>query len=113
MGLYFYCFEMAFVYLIGECGVRDIYKIGSTRKKDINDRLLQLQTGNPEELYIKDYFETDHPFVLEGMLHRKYMASNEMNEWFMLSEDAVKNFRKTCAFLQEQIDSLKHNPFFR
>lgn len=113
MGLYFYCFAMAFVYLIGESGVRDIYKIGSTRKKDINDRLLQLQTGNPEELYIKDYFETDHPFVLEGMLHRKYMASNEMNEWFMLSEDAVKNFRKTCAFLQEQIDSLKHNPFFR
>ena len=45
---------MGYVYLIGEKDKPNIYKIGSTRAKNIITRLNQLQTGNSSELYIKE-----------------------------------------------------------
>ena len=63
---------MGWVYLIGERENKGKYKIGSTRWKDVNNRLKQLQTGNSSELFIKDSFETSHPFKLEQMLHNRF-----------------------------------------
>ena len=103
---------MGYIYLIGEIGNENRYKIGSTRSKDINKRLKQLQTGNSEELYIKESFETSHPFKLETMLHNRFKTSNLIGEWFELSNEDVRDFKGVCENLQSIIDSLKDNPFF-
>ena len=67
---------MGYVYLIGEIGKEGIYKIGSTRAKDVNKRLKQLQTGNSSELFIKESYKTEHPFKLEKMLHNHFKSSS-------------------------------------
>jgi hypothetical protein len=103
---------MGHVYLIGEIRNEGRYKIGSTRAKDVNKRLKQLQTGNSEELYIKDSFETEHPFKLEKMLHNRFKNNNIINEWFELSEDDVKGFKGICEECSKVIESLKDNPFY-
>lgn len=103
---------MGYIYLIGEIGNEKRYKIGSTRCKDINKRLKQLQTGNSEPLYIKESYETDKPFKLEKMLHNHFKSSNLIGEWFELTNDDVKAFKGVCDKLQNIIDSLKDNPFF-
>ena len=41
-----------YIYLIGEVGNPNHYKIGLTRDKNIEKRLKKLQTGSSEELYI-------------------------------------------------------------
>lgn len=104
---------MAFVYLIGERSNPNMFKIGSTRKKNILERLKQLQTGNPEELYIKDYFETSKPFLLENMLHRHYFKDNAFNEWFELNDEKIKGFHDTCEKYQYIIESLKNNSYMQ
>lgn len=102
---------MAFVYLITEENDNGNYKIGSTRK-NINERLKELQTGNSNKLVISKYFECDKPFNLEKMLHRYYKKSNRLNEWFNLTDEEVNNFKNVCQKYYNIIESLKDNPFF-
>lgn len=105
---------MGFVYLIKENGDDStMYKIGMTKQKKIETRKKQLQTGNPDELTIKDYFETDKPYKLESMLHGYFENKKQLNEWFCLSENDVNNFQNICSKYQKIIDSLKSNPFFK
>jgi hypothetical protein len=103
---------MGHVYLIGEVGNDGKYKIGSTRAKNVDTRLKQLQTGNPSQLYIKESFETDHPFKLEKMLHNRFKSSNLIGEWFELSEADTGRFKGICEECSRVIDSLKENPFY-
>ena len=103
---------MGYVYLIGEIGNEGRYKIGSTRAKDANTRLKQLQTGNSAELYIKETYETDYPFKLEKMLHNRFKTSNLIGEWFELSEADTGQFKTICENFTNIIESLKDNPFF-
>ena len=102
---------MGYVYLIGEEENQNQYKIGCT-KKDPEKRLDELQTGNPNKLILKAYFETDKPFKLEAMLHNRYKYNNSFNEWYYIEDDAKNEFIKTCKEMQEIINSLKDNPFF-
>lgn len=103
---------MGFVYLIGEIDNSGRYKIGSTRAKDVNHRLKQLQTGNSSELYIKEAFETEHPFKLEKMLHNHFENKHLSGEWFELSEADTEAFRDICEEKMKVIESLKDNPFY-
>ena len=103
---------MGYVYLIGETNNNGRYKIGSTRAKDVNRRLKQLQTGNASELYIKEAFETEQPFKLEKMLHNHFKYKNLSGEWFGLSEADTEAFRSICEEKMKIIDSLKDNPFY-
>lgn len=103
---------MGYVYLIGETNNNGRYKIGSTRAKDVNRRLKQLQTGNASELYIKETFETEQPFKLEKMLHNHFKYKNLSGEWFELSEADTEAFRGICEEKMKVIDSLKDNPFY-
>ena len=103
---------MGYVYLIGEVGNNTNYKIGSTRAKNVNKRLKQLQTGSSSELYIKESFETEHPFKLEKMLHNHFKEKNIIGEWFELSEDDTDAFKNICEDKTKVIESLKDNPFY-
>ena len=103
---------MGYVYLIGEIDKVGKYKIGSTRAKDVNKRLKQLQTGNSSELFIKESYETEHPFKLEKMLHNHFKSSNLIGEWFELSESDTEAFRGVCEEKEKIISCLKNNPFY-
>ena len=103
---------MGYVYLIGEVGNSTNYKIGSTRAKNVNKRLKQLQTGSSSELYIKESFETEHPFKLEKMLHNHFKEKNLIGEWFELSEADTEAFKSICEDKIKVIESLKDNPFY-
>lgn len=103
---------MGYVYLIGEMDNKGRYKIGSTKAKDVNKRLKQLQTGNSSELFIKESYETEHPFKLEKMLHNHFKSSNLIGEWFELSESDTEAFKMVCEEKEKIISSLKNNPFY-
>ena len=103
---------MGYVYLIGEMDNKGRYKIGSTKAKDVNKRLKQLQTGNSSELFIKESYETEHPFKLEKMLHNHFKSSNLIGEWFELSESDTEDFKRVCEEKEKIISSLKDNPFY-
>ena len=81
---------MGSVYLLGDTKQEGIYKIGVTRG-DINKRIKKLQTGNSSEIYLVSYYETEHPFLMEKMLHNKYINDNVLNEWFALKDEDVIN----------------------
>ena len=103
---------MGYVYLIGEMDNKGRYMIGSTKAKDDNKRLKQLQTGNSSELFIKESYETEHPFKLEKMLHNHFKSSNLIGEWFELSESDTEAFKRVCEEKEKIISSLKNNPFY-
>jgi len=106
-----YCKKRGIVYLLGDSLNEGVFKIGVTRKK-IEDRIKKLQTGNAGEIYLVDYYETDTPFFLERDLHKRYNYKKENGEWFNLSLDEMKNFKKRCQEIEEMIKALKDNPFF-
>jgi hypothetical protein len=103
---------MSFVYLIGEVDNENKYKIGVTKHNNIQNRIKELQTGNSNELFIKDYFETKYPYKLEKMLHRHFHDKILLNEWFKLSNEDINNFINTCNKYENILLSLRDNPFF-
>lgn len=90
--------KKAGVYIIE---VRDsgLFKIGIT--KDINKRLSQLQTSNPYEFYLFDFFITIKNRELEKLLHEKFRLNRYKREWFKLNQDEV---REACKFASSFIN---------
>jgi len=103
---------MGVVYLLGDRGKEGEYKIGVTTGK-IESRIKKLQTGNSGEIYLINSYNTDHPFIMEKMLHTKYFADRSLGEWFKLPFDEVVKFSDTCEKMQKAIDALKENYFFK
>ena len=101
---------MAFVYLLGTSRQDNVYKIGITRGK-IEKRIKQLQTGNDEEIYILNSFETEYPFFIERSLHLKFCPQNKKNEWFELEMEDVSNFKKYCTLFEDNAKVLEDNSF--
>ncbi len=97
-----------YVYLLTD---GEYYKIGVTRG-DIEKRIKKLQTGNPYDIVVVDYYCTKHPFKIEQMLHARHSHQRMKNEWFELPDNSVKNFRKECEKMEEIISSLQSNYFF-
>lgn len=101
---------MAFVYLLGDSGQDNTFKIGMTRGK-IEKRIKQLQTGNGEEIFLVNYYETDYPFFLERSLHLKFCPKQKRNEWFNLDYEDVADFKKYCQIIENNARVLEDNPF--
>lgn len=80
--------------------VRDtgLYKIGVT--KDIKKRISQLQTSNPYEFYLIDFFVTPKSWELERILHNKYKLNRYKREWFKLNNDEIT---EACKFAKKFI----------
>ena len=87
--------KKGYVYLLGDFGKEFMFKIGVTRGT-IERRIKKLQTGNSSELYIVDYFQTEHPFFIEKWMHIKYSNKKILNEWFELTMEDMKNFKSDC-----------------
>lgn len=98
-----------FVYLLCD---GEKYKIGMTRQKNIEKRISELQTGNPNEIWCMKYYFTQYPNKVEKMLHCRHACSNIKNEWFDMTMEEIKNFEQECLQCEEIIKSLYDNPFF-
>ena len=103
---------MGYVYLLGDSGQKNLYKIGVTKGK-IEKRIKQLQTGNSNEIYLVNFFETKYPFYMERILHSKYQLSKVKNEWFFLSDKDVNDFISSCTLIEENTKAIKDNPFVK
>ena len=101
-----------FVYLICDYTRERTYKIGVTTGS-IESRMKKLQTGNSGELMLIKYFETETPFGLESYLHQHFKQNCINNEWFILSDEDVTNFTKTCETYESFKETLKDNPFYK
>lgn len=102
---------MGCVYLIADWDKEHRYKIGVTRG-DVYKRIKKLQTGNSGEIYLVDKYETDHPFVMEKMLHTWYFGKKALGEWFELDDEEVRAFKANCQKITEIIESLSDNCYF-
>lgn len=76
----------------------NLFKIGLT--KDIEKRLKQLQTGNPFEYKLVEFFQTTKFKELEKTLHKKYKKNRYKNEWYILDGDELM---EACYFSREFI----------
>jgi hypothetical protein len=103
--------KKGYVYLICD-NKNEVFKIGVT-KKSIDKRIKELQTGNATELFISKYHESEYPYMVENMLHSHFNVNKVLNEWFELSADNVNKFNEICDEMENRIESLKDNPFFK
>lgn len=99
------------VYLIGSKENNGCYKIGATRGL-LSKRLKTLQTGNSGELYVEAEYKTDHPFIIENILHNRLESRKVLNEWFELEYDDIMKFKDMCKDIERRIEIMKDNPFF-
>ncbi|WP_117884309.1 GIY-YIG nuclease family protein [Aureibaculum luteum] len=75
-----------------------LFKIGLT--KNIEKRLRQLQTGNPFEYRLVEFFHTPKFKELEKTLHKKYVKNKYKNEWYLLTSAELL---EACYFSREYI----------
>ncbi|RJQ24654.1 GIY-YIG nuclease family protein [Candidatus Parcubacteria bacterium] len=82
-------------------------KIGVS--KDINARVLQLQTGSPSELKLMGWIESANDRDLEATLHKKYSHKHSHREWFNLSVSDV--FEELCEHSTDAYIAVNSNAF--
>lgn len=78
---------MSNVYAIVADGEPGITKIGTTGQERPEDRLAQIQNGNPRRCRIAALFEGDTR--LERYLHRMFADHRLAGEWFAVTADDV------------------------
>lgn len=105
---------MGYVYLLLQIDFEgtESYKIGVTRR-DINIRISELQTGNPNKISLHRQYETPNYLKVEKWLHRKYQIKTEAkNEWRTLTDEQVFSFLDDCQEADNNIKFLLDNNSF-
>lgn len=100
------------VYLLCDSSKENTYKIGATRGK-IGNRIKNLQTGNSGDISIVHIYETEHPFFIENILHKRFKHKLIKNEWFGLDSEDINNFINNCIEIENIIYAMKDNYFFK
>lgn len=81
----------------------EVYKIGLT-KNEITERKRNLETGNPNNLtLIHTYPCSISPKYLEARLHKRFNFDRIKGEWFILSNEDVKDFNNNCTILENAL----------
>ena len=88
-----------------------MYKIGYT-KRDVEQRVLEMRTGNPGDFKIISTFNSDWGSKIEASLKRNYSDYNIGGEWFILPEDEIVNFIENCSKLHNNFELLSKNNTF-
>jgi Tfp pilus assembly protein FimT len=105
---------MGYVYLLLQIDNdgNEHYKIGVT-KRSIDDRISELQTGNPNKITLHRKYETPNYLKVENWLHRKYQTKTEAkNEWRALTNEQVLYFLDDCKAADDNIKFLLENNHF-
>lgn len=82
---------LGFVYLIKH-GSRSEFKIGRTLSPIRREGEMRLQL--PEKITPVHYIETDDPGGVEAYWHTRFAAKRKEGEWFALTPDDVRAFKK-------------------
>jgi len=77
------------------------YKIGHTTSSRYKQRLLNLSTGNSQELTLIAYIETPFPKELEKQLHRKFAPNRVRREWYWLDYLALDELKRILSLGKE------------
>ena len=87
---------MNHIYFIFQKNIPNKCKIGYSG--DPVDRCINLQTGNPNQLSIYRYIETQKPKKVEKYIHSQLKMLNIKGEWFMVSRKMVDHIISTTDF---------------
>jgi hypothetical protein len=104
---------MISIYLVcSEISGQKLHKIGFTRRTP-EKRIKEFKTGNASEIYLVDSFESRWGTKIEAMLHRIYKPKKINGEWFDLSEEDVKMFKKHCTSIHNNLKLIsEQNTYF-
>lgn len=106
---------MGTVYLLMEIdsNMNAYHKIGIT-KRNIDDRIKELSTGNSRTISLLNKYESEHFKKIEKILHNKYrfQKTESKNEWFELTDEQVLSFLDTCKKAEETITFMIENNHF-
>lgn len=106
---------MGYVYLLlmVDNSGNESHKIGVT-KRDVNIRISELQTGNPNKISLLRKYESKNYLKVERWLHRKHSGSKTeaKNEWRMLSDEFLLSFISDCEEADKNISFLLENNHF-
>ena len=95
-----------FVYLIHQED-SNLYKVGVS--KHVDQRLLEHQTGNGNNLEIIVEFKSRLAFKIENLIHKRWIGKNTVGEWFILDEDDVIGFKELCVDIENGLKFLEEN----
>lgn len=103
--------DRAYVYLL-KVSSEGIYKIGVSR--NVERRVKQLQTGNPEPIEIVKTFLSQYPYKIENVLHRRYRLNHVQGECFYLSKDDIEHFEESCKICETNFEILdeRNDPYY-
>jgi Meiotically up-regulated gene 113 len=86
-------FEVGYVYLaLMKVGREKRYKIGKANLVD--QRARQVAVNLPEELELIHAISTDDAYGIEGYWHRRFADKRRGGEWFQLTADDVRTFKR-------------------
>lgn len=88
---------MGWVYAIASDD-RPLIKIGRTDRDDVEDRLRQLQTGQPDKLRIVWAWQTPDSRALEAAMHALLHPHHHRGEWFTITpEQAARAYTEATG----------------
>jgi len=76
------------------------YKIGRTI--NIKKRIKQFNTGNPENIKLEYFIETEHYLSLEKLLHEIFKNDKIGGEWYNFDDEKFKIVEATLFLLQSK-----------
>ncbi len=79
------------LYIVRSLGTSN-FKIGVTQ--NLKQRVSNIQTGNPNQIEIYNYYRTDKAWILERYLHKKYKQYNIGGEWYELDFNSLNQLHK-------------------
>lgn len=104
-----------YVYLILQVDSEgnELHKIGIS-KNHPDARVKQLQTGNPNQIRLLNFYESKNYKKVEQWIHSKYSQNKTLadNEWFLLTNEQVISFTDDCKKADETICFLQENNHF-